>query len=110
MSDILSQKLANLDIEREKKRKDIINEHTEFLILQISSINSQIDDIKQQIKLLDEIKNNYTKELQSICEHELTEYDCWDGHKANYEYICNKCSIHLCKSDNFKIIKKVIFS
>jgi phage terminase large subunit-like protein len=98
MSDILSQKLANLDTELEKKRKDIINKHTDFLISQITSINSQIDGIKQQIKLLDEIKNNYTKELQSICDHRLKEYDCWDGHKTNYEYICIKCSIHLYKS------------
>ena len=111
MSEIFSQRLANIDAEREHKRKEIINEHRNFLISKINDIKSQIIDVDEQIKPFEEKKNiyisqkkDYEKELQSICEHQLMEYNCWDGHRQSYDYTCTICNIHLYKNDGFKVI------
>lgn len=108
----LTERLADIDTERDNKRKEIINEYRMFLIKEISNVKCQIGGINEEIKPLEEKKNmyisqqkDYEKELQSICEHELIEESCWDGHRTNYEYVCKICHVSLHNSTGFKIVE-----
>lgn len=114
MSNSLQTQLKSIDEEAQLKKKALIISHQ-------SSIKTNIEKLDEEIKRLDSImkpyedrkqellkaKENYKKDVQSICVHELIEYTNYDGHCTQRTYECSICKIGLLFANGYKIVGSV---
>ncbi len=114
MSESFSQKLNDLDVEMKIKKQEIVNEYCDALQKKINELNSEIDKLNEQIKplvtkrdLLVRRKSVHEKEMKSICNHELIDFRCFDGHSTYSHYECKICKASLHQKDNFKVVERV---
>ena len=114
MTESFSQKLNDLDTEMKVKKQELVHEYQGALQQKLDEINLEIEKLNEQIKPLEKKRDLLTrrkivheKEMQSVCNHELIDFRCFDGHRTYSHYECKICKASLHQQSNFKVIERV---